>query len=138
MSNRARTDAPHPNTSIGDLEISDLRADVLLETCWQRHEPVESAKFSDEQSARAWMSNKLERLRIVGQVLGGDDAAWYVAELRHPNGTILCNAYLFGGELPLEWDELEAEDSLRGAPPTELRLAQRRHPSALPRHRHKR
>lgn len=108
-----------------------LRADIFRETRWQRHEMAGSASFSDEQEARAWISAELERLRVVGQYLGGDEVVRYVGELRKPAGEVVCNAYLFDGALPVDWDEGEKEGTPR-ATPSQLQAAQRRRPSAAP------
>ncbi|HZD14504.1 MAG TPA: hypothetical protein VE196_05125, partial [Pseudonocardiaceae bacterium] len=86
----------------------DLQADVFYETRWQRHERAASARFREEATARTWITGQLERLRGFGRPLDDEDAACYVAELSClPDGPIVCNAYLFDGASPIEWDEGE-------------------------------
>ena len=87
------------------------RAEVFLETRWQRSDRVDQAWFPDEQSARAWVAAVLERLRVHGELLGGEDAVCYLAEVRNlaspavPPAGLVSTAYLLDAAGQVEWEE---------------------------------
>jgi hypothetical protein len=85
-------------------------AEVFLDTRWQRGERVGQASFTDRDDAQRWVTEQLERLRVYGQLLGGEDLAYYLAELSQPPHRPVVNAYLFDTAEPIEWDDQSGED----------------------------
>lgn len=53
------------------------------------------------------MTSTLDRLRVHGQSLGGEDAACYLAEVSVLPTGLVCTAYLLDGAGPIDWDEWE-------------------------------
>jgi hypothetical protein len=88
-------------------ETGSWVAEVILETRWQRGERAARARFADEAQARAWVTSTLDRLRVHGQSLGGEDAACYLAEVSVLPTGLVCTAYLLDGAGPIDWDEWE-------------------------------
>ena len=85
-------------------------AEVFLETRWQRGEHAARARFADEDRARTWVTSTLDRLRVHGQPLGGEDAVCYLAEVSVPPRGLVCTAYLLDGGGPIEWDEWDERE----------------------------
>jgi hypothetical protein len=53
------------------------------------------------------VTSTLDRLRVHGQSLGGEDAACYLAEVSVLPTGLVCTAYLLDGAGPIDWDEWE-------------------------------
>jgi len=103
--------------------------EVFRDTHWERQGPIEQASFQDQSQARDWVTHQLDRLRACGELVGGDDAAFYVAELSQPPHTAVTNAYLFHEREPIEWDDQSGDDDGRDTMATGLLTTIGRHPS---------
>jgi hypothetical protein len=53
------------------------------------------------------VASTLDRLRVRGEPLGGEDAVCYLAEVSLLPQGLVCTAYLLDGDGPIEWDECE-------------------------------
>jgi hypothetical protein len=55
------------------------------------------------------VTTELERLRVAGEPLGGDNEACYLAELTTSPGGLVATAYLLDESVEIEWDDWIAD-----------------------------